>query len=135
LLRLAPLARVVFSQQGVQATASLALLVALAGGAGFAAEENISFGNGLYWAVTTMTTVGYGDITPHSPEGKAIAVVIMLVGIGTATLVIGAVAQRFLAGTVAEVEMAEDEIISEIRDIAGRLAKLEQALQTQRRRR
>jgi len=109
--------------------------VAVAGAAGFAAEENISFGNGLYWAITTMTTVGYGDITPHSAEGKVIAVIVMLVGIGTGTLVIGAVAQRFLAGTVEEVEMAEDEIISELRDIATRLGKLEQALQTRRRRR
>jgi voltage-gated potassium channel len=80
-----------------------------------------------------MTTVGYGDISPHSPEGKIIAVVIMLVGIGTAMLVIGAVAQRFVAGKVEEVEMAEDEILSEIRDIGTRLVKLEQALVTQRR--
>jgi voltage-gated potassium channel len=135
LLRLAPLVRVVFSQQGVKAVASLALLVALAGGAGFAAQENLTFGDGLYWAITTMTTVGYGDITPHTPEGKAIAVIVMLVGIGTATLVIGAVAQRFLAGEVEEIEMAEDEVLSEIRDIATRLVKLEQAIKTQRRRR
>jgi voltage-gated potassium channel len=60
LLRLAPLARIVFSFEGVKATAGLALLTAMVGGAGFAAEEGISFGNGLYWA-TTMTTVGCGD--------------------------------------------------------------------------
>jgi voltage-gated potassium channel len=107
--------------------------VALAGGAGFAAEENLTFGNGLYWAVATMTTVGAGDITPHSTEGKVIAVVVMLVGIGTATLVIGAVARRFLAGEVEETEMAEHEVLSEISDIAARLAKLEQALQARRR--
>lgn len=133
LLRLAPLVRVAFSQQGVRAVASLALLVALAGGAGFAAEENLTFGDGLYWAVATMTTVGAGDITPHSTEGKVIAVVVMLVGIGTATLVIGAVAQRFLVGEVEEIEMAEHEVVSEISDIAARLAKLEQALQARRR--
>ena len=82
-----------------------------------------------------MTTVGAGEITPHSTEGKVIAVVVMLVGIGTATLVIGAVAQRFLGGEVEEVELAEDEIISELRDVAARLGKLEQALQTRLRRR
>jgi outer membrane murein-binding lipoprotein Lpp len=57
----------------------------------------------------------------------------VLVGIGTATLVIGAVAQRFLAGEVEAAEMAEHEVLSEISDIAARLAKLEQALQARRR--
>lgn len=53
-----------------------------------------------------MTTVGYGDITPKTTEGKVIAVLVMLVGIGTATLLIGAVAQRFLAPSVEHVEVA-----------------------------
>lgn len=129
LLRLEPLARKVFSMEGIRATASLALLTAVVGGAGFAGEEGITFGNGLYWAVTTMTTVGYGDITPTSTEGKIIAVVVMLVGIGTATLVVGAVAQRFLVGAVEHVEIAEDDILMQVRDLSARLSQLEQALQ------
>jgi voltage-gated potassium channel len=100
----------------------------IVGGAGFAAEENITFGNGLYWAVTTMTTVGYGDFTPQKTEGKVIAVIVMLVGIGTATLVIGAVAERFLARPVEEVESTEDDILTQVRDISSRLAQLERAL-------
>jgi voltage-gated potassium channel len=35
-----------------------------------------------------MTTVGYGDVTPKTDEGKAVAVLVMLVGIGFLTLVI-----------------------------------------------
>ena len=127
LLRLAPLARVIFSLEGVRATAGLAVLTAMVGGAGFAAEEGISFGNGVYWAITTMTTVG-GDITPKTTEGKAIAVVVMLVGIGTATLIIGAVAQRFLAPTVEHVETAEDDLLLQVREISAQLSKLERAL-------
>ncbi|MHC4958472.1 MAG: ion transporter [Planctomycetota bacterium] len=34
----------------------------------------------MYWAVVTMTTVGYGDIAPHSPLGKALAALIMILG-------------------------------------------------------
>lgn len=128
LLRLAPLARIVFSLEGVKATAGLALLTAMVGGAGFAAEEGISFGNGVYWAITTMTTVGYGDITPKTTEGKIIAVIVMLVGIGTATLVIGAVAQRFLAPAVEHVETAEDDLLVQVREISAQLGKLERAL-------
>jgi voltage-gated potassium channel len=127
LLRLAPLARIVFSLEGVKATAGLALLTATVGGAGFAAEEGISFGNGIYWATTTMTTVG-SNITPRTTEGKIIAIIVMLVGIGTATLVIGAVAQRFLAPAVEHVETAEDDLLVQVREISAQLGKLERAL-------
>jgi voltage-gated potassium channel len=128
LLRLAPLARIVFSLEGVKATVGLAFLTAMVGGAGFAAEEGTSFGNGLYWAATTMMTVAYGDITPKTTEGKIIAVIVMLVGIGTATLVIGAVAQRFLAPTVEHVEIAEDDLLVQVGKISAQLATLERAL-------
>lgn len=131
LLRLEPLARRVFSLEGVQAVAALALLTVIAGGAGFATEENVSFGNGVYWAISTMTTVG-GSITPHGTEGKIIAVIVMLVGIGTATLLIGGVSQRFLSPTVQEVEEAEDDVLVELRQIAARLGRLEHRLQKER---
>jgi voltage-gated potassium channel len=44
----------------------------------FAAAEHLSVGDGLYWAVTTATTVGYGDVTPHSGAAKVVAVLVML---------------------------------------------------------
>lgn len=44
----------------------------------FAAVENRSVATSIYWSVTTATTVGYGDITPHTHVGRAIAVVVML---------------------------------------------------------
>ena len=131
LLRLEPLARTVFSLEGLKATAGLALLTAIVGGAGFASEESISFGNGVYWAITTMTTVGYGDISPKTTEGKIIAVIVMLVGIGTATLVIGAVAQRFLAPTVEHVEITEDDLLLQVQEISLRLGQLERTLREQ----
>ena len=45
-------------------------------------EPNISFGSGLWWSVVTLTTVGYGDISPASPGGRVLAIIIMFFGIG-----------------------------------------------------
>lgn len=50
----------------------------LAGAAIFAATQQIPFTEGLYWAVTTATTVGYGDVTPHNAAGKVVASAVML---------------------------------------------------------
>ena len=36
----------------------------------------------IYWAIVTLTTVGYGDLSPHTPAGKAIASLAMLLGYG-----------------------------------------------------
>jgi voltage-gated potassium channel len=36
----------------------------------------------IYWAIVTMTTVGYGDISPHTPLGQALASFIMVLGYG-----------------------------------------------------
>ena len=44
----------------------------------FAVVEHLSIGTGLYWAVATATTVGYGDVTPHTTAGRCVAVVAML---------------------------------------------------------
>jgi voltage-gated potassium channel len=37
---------------------------------------------GIYWAIVTLTTVGYGDVTPQSPLGQTIASVLMIMGYG-----------------------------------------------------
>jgi len=44
----------------------------------FAAVEHLSVATGLYWSVTTATTVGYGDITPHTHVGRLVATLVML---------------------------------------------------------
>lgn len=44
----------------------------------FAAIEHLSVPTSIYWSVTTATTVGYGDITPHTHLGRVIAVMVML---------------------------------------------------------
>ena len=53
----------------------------LVGAAAFSATQHIAFTTGLYWAITTATTVGYGDVTPHNPSGRFVASAVMLTAI------------------------------------------------------
>jgi voltage-gated potassium channel len=52
---------------------------------------------GVYWAITTMTTVGFGDITPHTDFGRVIASTMMLLGWGTLAVPTGIVGAEFSA--------------------------------------
>jgi voltage-gated potassium channel len=52
---------------------------------------------GVYWAIVTMTTVGYGDITPHTTAGRVIASVMMLVGWGILAVPTGIVSAEMTA--------------------------------------
>ena len=132
LLRLAPAARRLFSPEGVRYAALLAALTAVAGGAGYAALEGGGTLDGLYWATTTMTTVGYGDLSPGTDGGKALAAVVMLVGIGFIAVLTGAVAERFLKPDVVEeearMEDAAKALLSSLTDVQARLAAVESAL-------
>lgn len=50
---------------------------------------------GVYWAITTMTTVGFGDITPQTDFGRLIASIMMLLGWGTLAVPTGIVSAEF----------------------------------------
>jgi voltage-gated potassium channel len=68
-----------------------------------AGEANITtFGDALWWACTTVTTVGYGDRFPVTTEGRFVAVALMLVGIGLVGAVTAAVTSWILARVQAE---------------------------------
>jgi voltage-gated potassium channel len=133
LFRLAPLARRLFTAAGVRSAALLVALTAVAGGAAFAElEKGQTTANGVYWAVTTMTTVGYGDPQPTNTSTKILAVVVMFVGIGFVAVLTGAIAQRFLAPDIAEeeegqtaIEATNREILAELREVRARLEALE----------
>lgn len=55
-----------------------------------------NFGDGLWWAITTVTTVGYGDRFPISTEGRFLAVLLMLVGISLVGVITASVAAWFV---------------------------------------
>jgi voltage-gated potassium channel len=52
---------------------------------------------GVYWAITTLTTVGFGDVTPHTDLGRFIASLMMLMGWGTLAVPTGIVSAELVA--------------------------------------
>jgi voltage-gated potassium channel len=54
-----------------------------------------SFGDAVWWALVTVTTVGYGDVSPITTEGRVIAVVLMFTGIGVIGIFTATVASLF----------------------------------------
>ena len=72
--------------------------ICLAGAAqyAFATGEFSTMWDGIWWAVTTVTTVGYGDLYPTTVQGRIIGIALMLVGISFLSLLTAAVASRFV---------------------------------------
>jgi voltage-gated potassium channel len=77
-----------------------------------------SFGDAVWWAIVTATTVGYGDVSPNTLEGRVIAVILMLTGIG----VIG-----IFTATVASFFFGQDHSPS-MADLSARLDAIEKKL-------
>jgi voltage-gated potassium channel len=133
LVRVASLRRLL-SLEGMKYAAAVAVGTVIVGGAVFASVEEtdshgaaISTWDGIWWAITTVTTVGYGDIYPESTAGRIIAITIMLVGIGFVALLTAFIADRFIdVSTVTEEK--EDRILKELLTISARVDGIERRL-------
>ena len=89
-----------------------------------------SIGSGLWWAVQTVTTVGYGDHVPTTVAGRLVAAVVMLVGIGFLTVITAAITSTFVSRSRREQTLSGPSSPTEeqLKQIAGRLERIEAAL-------
>lgn len=88
-----------------------------------------TIGKGLWFALQTVTTVGYGDVTPKHTDGRIIAAVVMLTGIGFLAVITASVtaslietSRRRVAGT------SERDVAEHLGELSERLARIEVAL-------
>ena len=83
---------------------------------------------GIWWAIETVTTVGYGDVVPRQTAGKVIAGFLMLGGLSLLSVVTAAITSGFVSRAEAHRRTTEqDPVIQKLDQLAGEL----QAIRTQ----
>jgi voltage-gated potassium channel Kch len=115
---------------GVIVTATTVVVVA--GGVVMRLLDHAEYSNvwvGMWWALQTVTTVGYGDVTPKNPSGRIVAILVMLQGIAFLAITTAAITSTFVARATKEREKARaaDEDDAEVR-IEARLVSIDQRL-------
>ncbi len=87
----------VVRRENLHRIAFVILLVLFAGSTAFVYfEKNVNFSEALWWSIVTMTTVGYGDISPVTIGGRLVGIGVMLIGIGFLSVLTATIASVFI---------------------------------------
>ncbi len=106
------------SQHVLAAITTLSLLITAFASVAILQFEHVDGGNirtpgdALWWALTTVTTVGYGDRYPVTTEGRVVAAMLMIVGVGLFGTFTAFVSRLFIASEVRD----ENEELTKIHD-------------------
>jgi len=88
-----------------------------------------NLGISMWWALQTVTTVGYGDFVPHNTEGRIIGSVVMLGGISFVAVVTASIAAALVeAARQRRAAPSEHPLGPKLDEIAARLERLEEAI-------
>jgi len=88
---------------------------------------------GFWWAIQTVTTVGYGDVVPHQTSGKALAAILMLGGLSILSILTATITSAFVARRENELRAAgDDPVMQKLNQIAERLDMMDVELQGRR---
>jgi len=120
------LGRQLFSGRGLRFVAALSFLGLLGLGWLFSAvetDQHLSVGDGVWFALVTSATVGYGDIVPSNTAGRFIAALLMVLGLVVVGLLTGAVAERFTRN-----KQSDDDVVRRLDELAARLERIESGL-------
>ena len=129
--RLARINRAVVSGRILPYLAFVTLMITLAAALAvrlLAAGEFETFGESVWWAAQTVTTVGYGDVIPQTAFSKIVAVFVMFFGVAAVSITTAIVTSAVMAGTqqrLAAESQSEDLHLEVLERIERRLAELE----------
>jgi voltage-gated potassium channel len=116
------------------AAATTTLLVLVASLAVFDAEryapgaDIITYGDALWWACVTITTVGYGDLYPVTVEGRCIAIAMMVCGIALLGTVTATIASWLVERVAAEEQAGQSATAAHVQGLADKIDRLETLL-------
>jgi len=92
-------------------------------------REFPTIGKGLWFALQTVTTVGYGDVTPRQADGRFIAAVVMLAGIGFLAVITASVTASLVESSRRRfAAKSEVDVTRRLEEVSERLARIEAAL-------
>jgi voltage-gated potassium channel len=92
-------------------------------------QEFSTIGRGLWFALQTVTTVGYGDVTPRQPDGRFIAAVVMLTGIGFLAVITASATAALIEGSRRRfTAQSERDVTRRLEEVSEQLARIEVAL-------
>jgi voltage-gated potassium channel Kch len=116
--------------------AGVAVVITIAGGILVRVVDHREFhtiGKGLWFALQTVTTVGYGDVTPMRSSGRFIGAVIMLTGIGFLAVITASVTATMIESNRRRyTAQSEEDLARRLQEISERLAAIEDALARRR---
>jgi voltage-gated potassium channel len=87
--------------------------------------------DGMWWAWVTMSTVGYGDVVPHSAAGRLFGALLIMFGVVLLSLLTANLAAFFIGGNVEKSERDEKAAERMLKDISARLERIERKLDEQ----
>jgi voltage-gated potassium channel len=87
-----------------------------------------SFGKALWWAIVTMTTVGYGDLSPVTVQGRFIAAGLMIAGVALVGVIAATLASWLVERVTASERETEAVTGRQLRELSGEIAALRREL-------
>jgi voltage-gated potassium channel len=113
---------------GIIATVTLSITIISGVLMHFTDEKTFpNIGDGLWWAIQTVTTVGYGDLVPTSTVGRIVAALVMLAGIGFLTVVTAVITSAFIESARRRLQGTETDALSAKLDQIGERLKVIEA--------
>jgi voltage-gated potassium channel Kch len=106
-------------------------LVMIAGGVAIRVFDHKEYPNvwvGMWWALQTVTTVGYGDVAPHARIGRLIAAVVMLQGVAFIAIITAVITSSFVTRAERDILQQSPDELSDRELIERRFDDLEKKL-------
>ncbi|EFG55220.1 Ion channel, partial [Lactobacillus amylolyticus DSM 11664] len=109
----------------------ISLVFLIIGAVAYSLSEHVSLGESFWWAIATATTVGYGDISPHTIVGKIIALLLMIVGIGIIGMLTSSITTYFVKSDSDEDQSSDNKKFEMIMSKLNELEKQNKDLKSE----